>query len=279
MKDKETKKIADGILKHTRLHPKTGIILGSGFSALCDRLEGASIVRQGIRGLRWAAAPRFGLPAAHAPVLGHEGLIVSGRLGGADIIVFKGRRHFYEGYSNYAITESVRIIKRLGCENIILTNAAGAVNTAFKRGDFALINDHISNNLANPLIGDFENRFVDMTKPYDGGLKKLFLEQAKKRGIDIKEGVYMYFSGPTYETPSDIKAARALGADLVGMSTVAEVVMARYCGLKVLAISYVGNMAAGIEDKIIEHSKILYGDEKQKNAIFDCIAGLCEKLK
>jgi purine-nucleoside phosphorylase len=274
MIDKTAKKIADGILKKTRLCPKTGIILGSGFSALCDRLEDASIAK--LKSIK----PRAHLHShASAHVPGHEGLIVSGRLNGVAVVVFKGRRHFYEGYGDYELTQPVRIIKQLGCENIILTNAAGAVNTAFKTGDFALINDHISNNLTNPLIGDFQDRFVDMTKAYDGGLKKLFLEQAKENGLDIKQGVYMYFSGPTYETPSDIRAARALGADLVGMSTVSEVIMARYCGLKVLAVSYVGNMAAGIDDGIIEHSKILCGDGERKNTLFDCIAELCVKLK
>jgi purine-nucleoside phosphorylase len=218
--------------------PLVGIITGSGLGAVADRLEAAIPVV-------WADIP--GLPAPHVP--GHTGQLVAGKLGGVQVAVMKGRIHFYEGYTMEQVGLPVRILHGLGVRTVILTNAAGGLNPSLRQGDLAVITDHI--NLPgmagnSPLIGNgFSgmDRFVAMTNAYDQNLISLAKTGANTLGISLPEAIYAMVAGPSFETPAELRFLRMAGADVVGMSTVPEVIMARYLGLRVLAVSCVTNMA------------------------------------
>lgn len=238
------------IANKTALRPQVGLILGSGLGGLAEEIEDATI-------LPYGDIPHF--PQSTVP--GHKGRLVIGRLVGAPVVAMQGRFHYYEGYSMEQVVRPVRVMAQLGVKTLIVTNAAGGVNESFSPGDLMLIVDHINLFGTNPLIGPNEEafgpRFPDMTEAYDKRLRALALQAAEELGIRLQQGVYMGLSGPTYETPAEIRAFRVLGADAVGMSTVPEVIAARHLGLRVLGISCVTNMAAGILPEPLSHEDVV----------------------
>jgi len=230
--------------------PEIAIILGSGLGRLADFIEG----RQEIS---YEEIPNF--PATTVP--GHEGKLIFGRLGGRYVVAMKGRFHYYEGHDMGVVVYPIRVFGMMGIKNLMVTNAAGGVNTDFKPGDLMLIKDHIGFFAENPLRGvnldDLGPRFPDMSAAYDRSLQKLAMVCAERVGIDLKNGVYSYCKGPSFESPAEIKALRILGADAVGMSTVPEVIVARHMGMRVLGISCITNMAAGILDQPLTHEEVM----------------------
>jgi len=241
---------ADHIRAELEIEPKTALILGSGLSAALERLEDEQRIP-------FAEIPHF----PRATVAGHAGELCAGRLEDESILVQKGRVHFYEGYSSAEVAFPVRVMKLLGIERIIITNAAGAINEEFSPGDLVLIRDHINMIPDNPLRGanleELGERFPNLNEAYSPKLREVAVRAALAAGIELKEGVYLAAPGPMYETPAEIQAYRRLGADLVGMSTVPEVIAAVHCGLEVLGISCVTNMAAGIGHSKLTHEEVL----------------------
>lgn len=237
--------------------PKIGLILGSGLGVLADEIvEPTKIPYEQI--------PEFPV----STVEGHAGQLVLGTINGIEVIAMQGRFHYYEGYSFDKVTFPVRVMKELGVEMLIVTNAAGGANENFEPGDLMLISDHINNMGSNPLIGPNDSRlgprFPDMTDTYTKELRTMAKEVAKKLDIDVKEGVYVGNTGPTYETPAEVRFLRQVGGDAVGMSTVPEVIVARHAGIKVLGISCISNMAAGILDQPLNHEEVIETTEKVK---------------
>lgn len=230
--------------------PQIGIILGSGLGSLVSALE------QPVE-LDYSDIPGF----PETTVTGHAGKLVYGILGGKQVLVMKGRFHFYEGYEISQVVFHIRVFRLLGIENLLVTNAAGGINNCFKPGDFMLITDHISLFAPSPLRGrnleEFGTRFPDMCGVYNSDLIEIAKEAASKEGIALKEGVYAFAQGPMFETPAEIRALRVLGADAVGMSTVPEVITARHSGMNVLGISCITNMAAGIPGQPPNHREVM----------------------
>ena len=229
--------------------PEVAVVLGSGLGPLAARL--ADPIR-----LRYAEIPHF--PATS--VVGHEGELVIGTLGGRPVLVQSGRFHLYEGHPADVAALPVRVFARLGIGTLVLTNAAGGVRRTFSRGALMMIADHVNLAFRNPLIGSVlagEERFPDMSEPYDGGLRALAREVARARGIRLEEGVYLQLLGPSYETPSEVRMAERLGADAVGMSTAVEVIAARALGLRCLGFSTITNPAAGITGERLEHAEVM----------------------
>lgn len=252
MKDtvKRLEKTVEYLRNITEGTPEIAIILGSGLGRLADFIEG----RQEIS---YEEIPNF--PATTVP--GHEGKLIFGRLGGRYVVAMKGRFHYYEGHDMGVVIYPIRVFGMMGIKNLMVTNAAGGVNTDFKPGDLMLIKDHIGFFAENPLRGvnldDLGPRFPDMSAAYDRSLQKLAMVCAERVGIDLKNGVYSYCKGPSFESPAEIKALRILGADAVGMSTVPEVIVARHMGIRVLGISCITNMAAGILDQPLTHEEVM----------------------
>jgi len=232
---------ADFILSKTPLKPELGIILGSGLGALGDMLEDACIIPYG-------EIPHF--VSSTAP--GHQGRIIIGKLGGKTILCMQGRFHYYEGYTMQQITYPVRVMKKLGIQTLILTNSCGGLNPEFAPGDLMVITDHINFMGQNPLIGpnegQFGARFPDMTRAYSRDLITLAKQTAADNGILLREGVYVGYSGPSFETPAEIRLYQQFGGSAVGMSTVPEAIVASHCKMKLLALSCITNLAAGILD-------------------------------
>ena len=230
--------------------PRIGIILGSGLGGIAEVIEDKHVIPYG-------EIPHF--VCSTAP--GHKGQFVAGRFGGKPVICMQGRLHFYEGHALSDIIFPVRVMKLLGVRSLIVTNAAGGVNTDFQVGDLMLIEDHINFMGTNPLIGpndaEFGPRFCDMSYTYTPSLRRAAEEAAEKLGISLRRGVYLGCTGPSYETPAEIRAFRTLGADAVGMSTVPEAIAASHCGLKVLAFSLITNMAAGILDQPLSEEEVI----------------------
>ncbi|MEG1002469.1 MAG: purine-nucleoside phosphorylase [Clostridium sp.] len=265
------KATADFILEKSKYKPEIGLILGSGLGSLADLIEEPEFYP-------YEELPNFPV----STVQGHEGRLVIGKLEGKVVVAMQGRFHFYEGYSMQVITFPVRVMKMLGVEKLIVTNAAGSVNTEFKPGDLMIITDHINYSGANPLIGknldDFGPRFPDMSSAYSPRLRAIAKETAKNLGIDIKEGVYTMFSGPTYETPAEVKMARIFGSDAVGMSTVPEVIVANHSGMEILGISCLTNMAAGILDQPLNHAEVIETSNKVKKSFMALTRELIKNL-
>lgn len=238
------------IEKRCNKKPKIGLILGSGLGSLGDKIESPTIIP-------YDQIPNFPI----STVEGHKGQLVIGELGDKTVIAMQGRFHYYEGYPLKDVVFPVRVMMSLGIENLIVTNAAGGVDENFSPGDLMIIKDHINFTGENPLIGDnlddLGPRFVDMTRAYDKELIDLAKKAGDRLDIPLKEGVYMWFTGPTYETPAEIKLAGILGASAVGMSTVPEVIVASHQGVKVLGISCITNMAAGILNKPLNHEEVI----------------------
>src|SRR5690606_31197616 len=227
----------DYILSKTDQQPTIGMILGSGLGSLADEIENAIVIP-------YNEIPHF----ARSEAVGHANELVIGQLMGKTVVAMKGRFHYYEGFSLDEVTFPVRVMKALGVENLLITNACGAVNTSFKPGDLMLITDHINLVGTNPLIGmnnpEVGTRFPDMSEVYNKALRGIASDIAKDKNITLHDGVYAWWSGPTYETPAEIRMIRTLGADAVGMSTVPEAIVANHGGMKVLGISCLTNMAS-----------------------------------
>lgn len=230
--------------------PTLGLILGSGLGAFADKIEQAKII------------PYQNLPGfSQCSVEGHHGELHLGWLSGIPIACLKGRAHYYEGNSNEVLQTMIRTLKSLGVETLLITNAAGSLRFDMKPGELMLISDHINFQFNNPLVGPndstFGPRFIGMEDAYDPNLRQQFLTIAKQLNIKLTEGVYLGVLGPSFETPAEIRAFRILGADAVGMSTVAEVILAKHCGMKVTAISAITNMAAGLSEEKLTHEGTL----------------------
>jgi purine-nucleoside phosphorylase len=222
--------------------PEVGLVLGSGLGHLADAVEGLAI--------DYTDLPGF----PHAGVSGHNPKLVIGDLEGVRVAVFGGRAHYYESGRGDAMRLPLEVLRALGAEALILTNAAGSMHPDIDPGDLMLLSDHINFSGLNPLIGEpTDARFVPMTEAYDPGLRAALKAAAEAEGVALPEGVYAWYSGPSFETPAEIRAIRGLGADAVGMSTVPEVILARFLGLRVAAISTITNKAAGLSDEQISH--------------------------
>jgi purine-nucleoside phosphorylase len=241
---------AEQIRSRTKTTPSVAVVLGSGLGAFADELVDASAIPyQEIHGF------------AQATVEGHAGKLVIGKAGDVSIAAMQGRFHFYEGYSLDEVTLPIRVLKLLGVQTLILTNAAGSLNTELTPGSLMLISDHINLMGANPLIGPnddrFGPRFPDLTSAYDPDLQNLVIEEANAMNIDLRRGVYAALSGPSYETPAEIHMVRTMGADAVGMSTVPEAIVARHMDMRVIGISCITNLAAGVSNRPIDHSQVM----------------------
>lgn len=254
---------AQFILTRTPLRPKIGLVLGSGLGAFADSLTDATRVP-------YADIPTF----PRSTAIGHAGQMVLGKAGSIAVAAMQGRAHLYEGYSAQEVTFPIRVFGSMGIRAVILTNAAGGINLSYSQGALVLLRDHINLQGTNPLVGPnddrFGVRFPDMTRAYDRDYRQIAREEAATLGIPLHEGVYAALLGPSYETPAEIEYLRRTGADLVGMSTVAEVIAARHMDIKVLAISCVTNMAAGILDQPLSHAEVMETGERVKT-IFESL--------
>ena len=230
--------------------PHTAIVLGSGLGAFADHLEKASI-------LDYTAIPHW--PASH--VIGHAGRLVVGQVSGRPVAVLSGRAHFYEGHPLTTVTFATRVLGRLGVRTLILTNAAGGINTSFSPGTLLVIDDHINLMGSNPLVGPNEDRFgvrfPDMTEIYSSRLRGIADEASQATGVPVRHGVYVALHGPSYETPAEIRFLRTIGADAVGMSTAPEAIVARHMGMDVLGISCITNPAAGVLPTPLHHDEVM----------------------
>ena len=244
------------VAKLSRLRPTLAIVLGSGFNHLLGELEVDAEVS-------YAKLPGF--PKPNVP--GHEGKLVVGKLGGTPVSVLSGRAHFYEGYAMEQVTFAVRTLAACGVTDLLLTNAAGGINRKFRPGDFMMLIDHINFIGVNPLRGPALPglpRFVDLTRAYDADLRGMLLSAARAAKVKLQQGVYVAVSGPSYETPAEIRAFERLGGDAVGMSTVPEAIVARQCRMRVAALSCITNPAAGISKSAISHQEVLETGERVK---------------
>jgi purine-nucleoside phosphorylase len=236
--------------------PRLAIVLGSGFASLATTVKPTAQIP-------YSKLPGFPRPAT----LGHPGLLLTGTLNGIPVLLLNGRAHFYEGYGLSEVTFPLRVLAALGVRDVLLTNAAGAINRRFRPGDFMVVTDHINLLPENPLRGlPGTGKFLDLTRAYDPALIKILRRAARRQGLRLVSGVYIAVSGPNYETPAEIGAFARLGADAVGMSTVPEVIVARFCGLRVAAISCLTNFAAGRGKGLLSHAEVLSTGEKAKAA-------------
>lgn len=229
--------------------PVAGIVLGSGLGGLADRIEQPTVVP-------YADIPGF----PTATVVGHKGALIAGTLDGRQVVALAGRFHMYEGHDARLAAFPARVMHALGARTMIVSNAAGGVRRTFRPGDIMLIRDHLNMSFRNPLIGPLEpgdERFPDMSDPYDSELRALASAVARERGVPLEEGVYCVLLGPTYETPAEVRMVEHLGADAVGMSTVPEVIVARALGMRVLGLSCITNLACGISQQPITHAEVL----------------------
>lgn len=253
------------------VEPQVGLILGSGLGVLAELMENP------------VSIPYTDIP--HFPVStveGHEGELLLGTIQDRPVVLMKGRFHMYEGYGPEVTAFPVRVMKELGVKSLLVTNAAGGINTSFEPGDLMLISDHLNMTGTNPLIGpndpELGVRFPDMSQAYSRQLRQLAKEVAVGQGIALREGVYAGLLGPTYETPAEIVMLRTLGADAVGMSTVSEVIVARHAGLEVLGISCISNMAAGILDQPLSHDEVMETAEKVREKFLALVMAIIPKM-
>ncbi len=255
----------------TKITPRAGVVLGSGLGSVVDAVAVDAVV------------PYAEIPGANAStVIGHSGQMVFGRVGQLPVVILSGRMHFYEGYEMSEVMLLSRVIGRLGIKKLLVTNAAGGVNTSFKAGDLMLISDHINLMGANPLRGpnidDLGLRFPDMSEAYPEDLRKLAREVGNKLRLKLQEGVYLALSGPTYETPAEIRAFRTLGADAVGMSTVPEVIAMSHMNIPVLGISLITNMAAGVLKQKLHHQEVMDTAARVQKDFTALILGILERF-
>jgi purine-nucleoside phosphorylase len=245
------------LLKQTKLRPKIALVLGSGLGAFADEFANATRIP-------YAKIPHF----PRSTAIGHAGQLVIGKVDGIEVAAMQGRVHLYEGYSVKDAAFPIRVFARMGVKAVILTNAAGGIKKEFTQGRLVVLSDHINLQGVNPLSGpndeNFGARFPDMSAAYDKRFRELTLAEGRLLGIALGEGVYAALAGPSYETPAEIRYLKTIGADLVGMSTVPEVIAARHSGLRVLGISCVTNAAAGILDQPLDHNEVLQTAERVK---------------
>jgi purine-nucleoside phosphorylase len=251
--------------------PEIGLILGSGLGILAEEITNPIKI------------PYHEIPGfPESTVEGHAGQLVIGDLEGKQVIAMQGRFHFYEGYSLDLVTLPVRMMKRLGVKNVVVTNAAGGINTDFAAGDLMIIEDQINFMFKNPLTGPNDSelgvRFPDMSQAYSAELQDKAFQVAKEQGIELQRGVYVSVTGPSYETPAEIRMLRKLGADAVGMSTVPEVIVAVHSGMKVLGMSCITNMAAGILDQPLSHDEVMETAELVKSNFLSLVKGIVKEI-
>jgi purine-nucleoside phosphorylase len=248
-------RVASQIRKVCPRLPSLAIVLGSGFAALADFIQPAA---------EFPYAKLAGFP--RPTTTGHPGQLIVGALDDVPVILLNGRSHFYEGYSLAEVAFPVRVLAALGVRDLLLTNAAGGINRRFRAGDFMVITDHINLLPENPLRGlQDSSRFLDLTRVYDPSLARM-LRQASGRGVRVHAGIYLAVTGPSYETPAEIRAFARFGADAVGMSTVPEAIVARHCGLRVAGLSCITNLAAGISKNSLSHQEVLRVGQKSRSA-------------
>ena len=262
---------AEQIRSRVNVRPSVAIVLGSGLGAFADELtDSTSLAYKEIAGF------------AQATVEGHAGRLVIGRAGEVLIAAMQGRFHFYEGYSLEDVTFPIRVLKLLGVRTLILTNAAGSLNTEFTPGSLMVISDHINLMGVNPLIGRnderFGPRFPDLTSTYDPDLQSMVIEEATAMNIDMRRGVYAALTGPSYETPAEIHMVRTLGADAVGMSTVPEAIVARHMDMQVIGISCITNLAAGVSDRPVDHSQVIATGERVREQFTELLRRVIARL-
>lgn len=259
------------ISKETNSKPQIGLILGSGLGVLADLIEQPIVVD-------YSRIPHFPV----STVEGHAGELVVGTIKGKQVLVMKGRFHAYEGYGAETVSFPVRVMKELGVETLIVTNAAGGINESYQVGDLMVISDHLNLTYRNPLIGPNDSalgvRFPDMSEAYSKRLRKLAHEVAASQDFKLQEGVYVGLLGPNYETPAEIRMFRTLGGDSVGMSTVPEVIVARHAGIEVLGFSCISNMASGILDQPLSHAEVMETTEKVKPKFLKLVLGIIEAI-
>jgi purine-nucleoside phosphorylase len=261
----------DVIRARTPAQPKIAVVLGSGLGAFADVLTDGN------------AIPYSDLPGwPRSTAIGHAGQLVLGKLGDLDVAVMSGRSHFYEGYSPAQVVFGVRVLGRLGVRTIVFTNAAGGIHLSYRQGGLVLISDHINLQGFNPLVGPNDDtlgpRFPDMSDAYSAQLRTIAKATAEELRIPLSEGVYAAMSGPSYETPAEIRFLRTIGADLVGMSTVPEVIVANHMGMRCLAISCVTNMAAGILPQKINHEEVLETGRHVRDTLIRLLTALLPRL-
>jgi purine-nucleoside phosphorylase len=262
---------AQYLLSQTTLRPRTGLVLGSGLGSFADELSEAIRVP-------YTTIPHF----PRSTAIGHAGQMVMGHVGEVPVAVMQGRVHLYEGYSAQEVAFPIRVFARMGIRALILTNAAGGINPNYKQGALVMISDHINLQGQNPLVGPnderFGERFPDMTQAYSKAFRERARQAAQKLGNQLDEGVYAALKGPSYESPAEIRYLRAIGADLVGMSTVSEVIAARHMGMQVLAISCVTNMAAGILDKPLSYIEVFETTERVRGDFVALLRALTPEI-
>ncbi len=264
------KAAAEYICARVSIRPTIGLVLGSGLGEYADTLEDAVHIA-------YSEIPNFPVPT----IPGHSGALVFGKKCGQEVVVLQGRIHYYEGLPQQEITLPIRVLAALGVKTVVLTNACGGVNLDFRPGDLMLISDHINFSGTNPLIGPnmdtFGPRFPDMSDLYTASLREKIKEKAQKAGISLQEGVYAMYSGPNYETPAEIRMFRTMGADTVGMSTVPEAIVAGHCGMQVVGISCITNMAAGVLPVKLSHEEVTQTANRVKEVfrrLIDLIVGI-----
>jgi purine-nucleoside phosphorylase len=262
---------AQFLLSRTMLRPKIGLILGSGLGAFAESLSD------------FARVPYSQIPAfPRSTAIGHAGQMVIGNAGSIPVAAMQGRVHLYEGYSAEEVAFPIRVFGRMGIRAVILTNAAGGINLRYQQGALVLIRDHINLQGHNPLVGPnddrFGPRFPDMTYAYSKRFAKVAREEASKLGLTLDDGVYVALLGPSYETPAEIRYLRTIGADLVGMSTIAEVIAARQMDIEVLAISCVTNMAAGILDQSLSHEEVMQTGERVRGQFESLVRAVLPRM-
>ena len=251
---------------------RVALVLGSGLGAFADELEGAEAIP-------YEEIPGFARPT----VEGHAGRLVVGRVGGVMVAAMQGRFHFYEGRTLEEVTFPVRTLALLGASSLVLTNAAGGLNNSFEQGSLVVISDHLNLMGTNPLLGPndarFGPRFPDMTDVYDREYQDVAIAASHEMGVELRRGNYAALTGPSYETPAEIRMLRLLGADAVGMSTVPEAIVARQMGLRVLGISCITNMAAGVLDKPINHEEVIETGERVRETFAELLRRVIPKLQ
>ena len=271
----EIDQAASAIRSKTNQSPILGIILGSGLGGLADSVQSPDIIP-------YQEIPNWPVSS----VVGHKGRLVIGTLEGKCVLVMQGRTHYYEGYPMDQVTFPVRVMQRLGIKQLIVTNAAGAINPDFKPGDVMMITDQINligmaglNPLRGPNLEEFGDRFPDMSKPYDADLADTTRKVAKNASFDLKEGVYICLSGPSFESPADLRFLRLIGADAVGMSTVSEVIVARHGDMRVLGFSGISNKANLDGSTVTTHEEVLQAGEMIVPKLSDLIRGVLKTLR
>lgn len=267
----QMKEAADYIAARTAIQPEIGLIMGSGLGILGDHIVDSVTIP-------YRDIPHFPI----STVEGHAGELMIGLLSGRPVVLMRGRFHMYEGYGPELTSFPVRVMKAIGVKVLVVTNAAGGINTGYEAGDLMLISDHINLTSRNPLIGPNDDelgpRFPDMSEAYSRRLRGLARQTAEEQGFTLREGVYVGVLGPSYETPAEIRMMRVMGADAVGMSTVAEVIAARHSGIEVLGISCISNMASGILDQPLSHAEVMDTTERVKARFLGLINGVVPLL-